>query len=243
MSDISEQGANFIRDLGEAVRQNPISAALIGMGVFWMLSGRGTAGERVREMARRSHLDHLPDAAGDAFDAAGSTLKSGVESMRSSLSSAAERVQDGAAAVLDNPSRPGREQADMVSEYAGSIPGAEMMENARSNLAELFRTQPLALGAVGLAIGAGIAAALPSTEAETDYLGETSDAFKERAQALVAEQASRAAEAAERGISAAAEEARNQGLTVEGTKSAASEMSAKLGRVVDAAGKKVSEAS
>ena len=242
MSDISEQGANFIRDLGEAVRQNPISAALIGMGVFWMLSGRGTAGERVREMARRSHLDRIPDAAGDAFDAAGSTLKSGVESMRSSLSSAAERVQDGAAAVLDNPSRPGREQAD-ISEYAGSIPGAEMMENARSNLAELFRTQPLALGAVGLAIGAGIAAALPSTEAETDYLGETSDAFKERAQALVAEQASRAAEAAERGISAAAEEARNQGLTVEGTKSAASEMSAKLGRVVDAAGKKVSEAS
>jgi len=242
MSDISEQGANFIRDLGEAVRQNPISAALIGMGVFWMLSGRGTAGERVREMARRSQLDHLPDAAGDAFDAAGSTLKSGVESMRSSLSSAAERVQDGAAAVLDNPSRPGREQAD-ISEYAGSIPGAEMMENARSNLAELFRTQPLALGAVGLAIGAGIAAALPSTEVETDYLGETSDAFKERAQALVAEQASRAAEAAERGISAAAEEARNQGLTVEGTKSAASEMSAKLGRVVDAAGKKVSEAS
>jgi hypothetical protein len=242
MSDISEQGANFIRDLGEAVRQNPISAALIGMGVFWMLSGRGTAGERVREMARRSHLDHLPDAAGDAFDAAGSTLKSGVESMRSSLSSAAERVQDGAAAVLDNPSRPGPEQAD-ISEYAGSIPGAEMMENARSNLAELFRTQPLALGAVGLAIGAGIAAALPSTEVETDYLGETSDAFKERAQALVAEQASRAAEAAERGISAAAEEARNQGLTVEGTKSAASEMSAKLGRVVDAAGKKVSEAS
>jgi hypothetical protein len=131
----------------------------------------------------------------------------------------------------------------MVSEYAGSIPGAEMMENARSNLAELFRTQPLALGAVGLAIGAGIAAALPSTEVETGYLGETSDAFKERAQALVAEQASRAAEAAERGISAAAEEARNQGLTVEGTKSAASEMSAKLGRVVDAAGKKVSEAS
>jgi hypothetical protein len=193
-------------------------------------------------MARRSHLDHLPDAAGDAFDAAGSTLKSGVESMRSSLSSAAERVQDGAAAVLDNPSRPGREQAD-ISEYAGSIPGAEMMENARSNLAELFRTQPLALGAVGLAIGAGIAAALPSTEVETDYLGETSDAFKERAQALVAEQASRAAAAAESGISAAAEEVRNQGLTVEGTKSAASEMAAKLGRVVDAAGKKVSEAS
>jgi hypothetical protein len=116
-----------------------------------------------------------------------------------------------------------------------------MMQNARSNLTEIFRTRPLALGAVGLAIGAGIAAALPPTEVETDYLGETSDAFKERAQALVAEQATRTAAAAESAISAAAEEARNQGLTVEDAGFAASEISEKMGRVLSAAGKKASE--
>jgi hypothetical protein len=115
------------------------------------------------------------------------------------------------------------------------------MGSARSNLSELFRTQPLALGAVGFAIGAGIAAALPSTDVETEYFGETSDAVKERAQELVAEQASRAADAAERALNAATEEARKQGLTIEGAKSAATAMSGKVERVVEAAGKKAPE--
>jgi hypothetical protein len=244
MSDISQQGTNFIRDLGEAARQNPVSAALIGMGVFWMLSGRGTAGHRASEMARRTRLDQVPDdAAGEALDAAGPASSSGVRSMRTGISSAAEQVQDGATEVFDTASRFGREQAETAYEYVRSVPetGMEMMQNARSNLTEIFRTQPLALGAVGLAIGAGIAAALPPTEVETDYLGETSGAFKERAQALVAEQATRTAAAAESAISAAAEEARNQGLTVEDAKFAASEISAKMGRVISAAEKKASE--
>jgi len=237
MSDTAEKGTSFIRDVGEAARQNPISAALIGMGVFWMLSGRGG------DVVRRSGLDRIPDAAGNVLDTAGSGLKSGAKSIGDTVESAAERAQNSAAEGLDNARRLGREQAETISEYARIIPesGAEMMQNARSNLAELFRSQPLALGVVGLAIGAGIAAALPSTSVETDYLGETSDSVKEKAQEFAAEQASRAATVAERAVNAAAEEARNQGLTVESAKSAASEMPAKVGRVVDAAGKKLSE--
>jgi hypothetical protein len=42
-------------------------------------------------------------------------------------------------------------------------------------------------------------------------------------------------------MEAATEEARKQGLTVEGAKSAAGDISAKVGRVVDAAGKGISE--
>ena len=63
----------------------------------------------------------------------------------------------------------------------------------------------------------------------------------EKSQKFVGERASRAAAAAERVVNAAAEEARNQGLTLESAKSAASEISTKVGRVVDAAGKKLPE--
>jgi len=239
MSDIAERGAHFVRDLGEAARQNPMSAALIGMGLIWMLSGRGTP----QEMMRRSGLNRLPGAAGDAFEGAAATLQSGVRSVGRTISSATEQVQNSAAEAFNSAGRIGREQAGAISEYAGNLPesGMDLVDNARANLAELFRTQPLALGAVGLAIGAGIAAALPATELETEYLGETSDALKEKAQQLVAEHASRAASAAERAINAASEEARNQGLTMEGVKSAASAMSGKVERVLDAAGKKVPE--
>jgi hypothetical protein len=116
-----------------------------------------------------------------------------------------------------------------------------MIDEARSSLAELFRTQPLALGAIGLAIGAGIAAAMPATELEAEYLGESADAVKEKAWQFASEQASRAKSAAESAVSAAAAEARNQGLTVEGAKSAAGEISEKLGRVASAAQKGVTE--
>jgi hypothetical protein len=243
MSDISEHGANFIRDLGEAARQNPVSAVLIGVGVFWMLSGRGTAGKRASEVTRRSGLHQFRDDAGEALDAAGPALRSRSKSMRTGIGSVAEQVHDGATEAFDSASRFGREQADTAYEYVRSVPetGMEMMQNACTNLAEIFRTQPLALGAIGVAIGAGIAAALPPTEVETDYLGETSDAFKEGAQALLAEQATRTAAAAESAIGAAAEEARNQGLTIEDAKFAAIETSAKVGRVLSAAGKKASK--
>lgn len=113
--------------------------------------------------------------------------------------------------------------------------GMETIADIRSSLGEIFERQPLALGAIGLAIGAGIAAALPLTEAETELMGETSDQIKEKAQEFAAEQADRATEVAERVIDAAAEEARNQGLSQEGIKSAAGDVSAKLERVFDAA--------
>jgi hypothetical protein len=241
MSDISERTTNFLNDLGEAARRNPLSTTLIGVGIVWLFSSR--AARVAQEVGRRSRIDQIPDAAGDAFDAAGSALKSTVKSMGSGVNSEAEKAQDGATAALDNARRIERERVETHSGYARSIPesGSEIMQDARANLAELFRAQPLALGAIGLAIGAGIAAALPSTEAEAEYLGEGSDAIKEKVQEFASEQTSRVTAAAESGISAAAEEARKQGLTMEGAKSAAEEMSAKVGRVVDAAGKGVSE--
>ena len=83
-----------------------------------------------------------------------------------------------------------------------------MFDSARSNLTELFRTQPLALGAIGLAIGAGIAAALPSSEVEAAYLGETSDTVKAQVADFAAEQTARATAVAEDVMGAATEEAR-----------------------------------
>jgi hypothetical protein len=39
MTDVTEKGSDFIKDLGDAARRNPISAALIGMGLVWLFAG------------------------------------------------------------------------------------------------------------------------------------------------------------------------------------------------------------
>lgn len=238
MSDISEMGTNFVADLSDAIRRNPLPAALIGMGALWLLGGR----VGLSSMAAAG-ADRIPDAARDAFGSAASAVRSSASAVGERIGSVSETVQNTAAATMDKAARVGREQASTLSGYARAIPGssADMIGDARSSLAELFRAQPLALGAVGLAIGAGIAAALPVTELESEYLGETSDAFKEKAQSFAAEQASRAADAAENAVNAATSEARKQGLTVDGAKNAASQVSDKVGRIFEAAGKEVSQ--
>jgi len=97
------------------------------------------------------------------------------------------------------------------------------------------------LGAIGLAIGAGIAAALPSSEVEAAYLGDTSETVKAKAAEFAAEQTARATTLAEGVMGAVTEEAREQGLTIEGAKSAVGDISTKVGRIVDAAGKGISD--
>jgi hypothetical protein len=238
MNNISEKGTDFIEDLGDAVRKNPLSAALIGMGVLWLFSGSRPV-ERAGAFFRNTGLDGFPDAAGTAYEVARSAVRSGTEH----VATAKDAVRDGAADAFDNAARYGRDYADTASEYVTSMPGtgAEIFNTVRSNLSDVFRAQPLALGAIGIAIGAGIAAALPATDLETDYLGETSDSVKTKAAEFAAEQTDRVTAVAESVVEAVTEEARKQGLTLEGAKSAAGDISAKVGRVVDAAGKGINK--
>jgi hypothetical protein len=242
MNSISEKGSDFIQDLGDAVRKNPLSAALIGMGVLWLFTGNRPV-ERAGEFVRNTGWDRIPDAAGNALNAARSTLKSGADVVGERATLAGGAMKEGAVDAFDDAARYGRDYANTASEYVNSIPetGAEIFDTVRSNLSNVFKAQPLALGAIGIAIGAGFAATLPATQLETDYLGETSDSVKAKAAELAAEQTDRVTAVAENVVEAVTEEARKQGLTLEGAKSAAGDISAKVGRVVDAAGKRISE--
>jgi hypothetical protein len=238
MSDISETTSGFVRDLGEAARQNPLSAALIGMGVLWLFTG-GRVVQRAGDLVERSGIDRIPDAAGEAFEKARSNLRSGAGAIGDGVTSAKDTLQEASADAIDTAARFGRQQADVAFDYARSLPnnGMEMFDTVRSNLTDVFKAQPLALGAIGLAIGAGIAAALPPSEIESEYFGETSAAAQAKVGEFASEQAERASTVAGNVVNAVAEEARKQGLTLEGVKAAATEVTDKVGRVVAGVGK------
>ncbi|MET3840595.1 hypothetical protein ABIE49_002673 [Bradyrhizobium sp. OAE829] len=222
MTDMTEKGSDFIRDLGDAARRNPVSAALIGMGLVWLFAGKSAVGGG--DILHRTGLDRLPDAAKNTVNAA-----------QDRLASAADAVRETGSDGIETATR-------MASEYAKSLPdSADVFGNVRENLTDLFKAQPLALGAIGLAIGAGIAAALPATEIENSYLGETSETLKSKAAEIAGDQIEKATSLATDVVETVAEEARKEGLTMDGAKAAMSDLSGKVGRVVDAAGKSVSE--
>lgn len=227
MTDMAEKGTDFIKDLGDAARRNPVSAALIGMGIIWLFAG-GKAGVGPGALIERTGMDRLPDAARETFQTAR-------ESIASATNSAVDAARDAGSAGIESATR-------MGSDYARLLPdSADVLDNVRGNLSDLFKAQPLALGAIGLAIGAGIAAALPHTDLENSYLGETSESLKSRAAEIAGEQIEKATTLASDVIEAAADGARKEGLTIEDAKAAVDGLSGKLGRVVDAAGKSLAD--
>jgi hypothetical protein len=223
MTDMAEKGSDFIRDLGSAARRNPISAALIGMGLVWLFAG-SKSGVATGDILQKTGLDRLPDVA------------------RNTIGAAQDRVASAVDAVHETGSEGFETATRMASEYAMALPdSADVFGTVRDNLTDLFKAQPLALGAIGLAIGAGIAAALPNTDIENSYLGEASETLKSKTAEIAGEQIEKVGTLATDVVETAAAEARKQGLTVDGAKAAMDDLSGKLGRVVDAAGKSVSE--
>jgi hypothetical protein len=192
------------------------------MGLVWLFAGGKSAAGRF-DILQGTGLDRLPDAAKNTMKAA-----------QDRIASAADAVRETGGDGIETATR-------MASEYGRSLPDSNVFGNVRDNLTDLFKAQPLALGAIGLAIGAGIAAALPATEIENSYLGETSETLKNKAAEIAGDQIEKASSLATDVVEIVAEEARKEGLTIDGAKAAMSDLSGKVGRVVDAAGKSVSE--
>jgi hypothetical protein len=222
MNQKTESGGSFVGDLRDAAARNPVSAALIGMGVLWMLTGAKS-----------------PTAVGDVLRSAGNRIPDALDDVRSGLKEKAGSVADAATSALDAVRERGASSFDNVA-GAMAQPSAAI-DTARDGLTELFRAQPLALGAIGIAIGAGIAAALPKTEVEDAYLGEASQTVKAQAAEIAGQQVEKAAALASDVVDAAATEARKQGLTLDGAKAAAEDVKGRVERVVDTAKNSVGE--
>jgi hypothetical protein len=256
-NELTQNRSDFLRDLGKAARDNPIPAALIGMGLIWLISG-GKPVARAAAMAHSAGLDRLPERAADTLDAGRSAIRSGVSAASEAASQTGARISDTlntiggrigetASAVTDNVRAAGSATADRIAQAGGRLGnrsegaplfsglGGDFVANARANVMDAFHRQPLLLGALGVALGAGIAASLPSTAREAELFGDRSDRLKESAGAFAVEQTRRAGQLASDVTSAAADEARSQGLTIDAAKAAAGDIGSKLKNVADAA--------
>ena len=220
MSDLGDKTSGFMDSIAEAARRNPVSAALIGMGVLWLFAGKSTG--RVGDLVSRTGLNRAPEAGMDTFSSERSdNWRTGLRGKADSFDAVRERT------VAD---------ADAVADSVRTAPNPrDVFENARENLTALFEAQPLALGAVGLAIGAGIAAAIPGTEVENAYLGDVSEAVRRKTAEIASRQVNKATDLATQVVDVAADEARKQGFTAEGVKAAAGDLANRVGRVVEAA--------
>jgi hypothetical protein len=226
MSDYSVRAGAFANDLNAAVRANPLPAALIGMGLVWLFAG-GRPGVTA---GVANALGGVSKAAAQTGDAA---RKLG-QSVGETVASARDAVRDGGATVAQKAADIASSVSDSSSQAVRSVPAfdGQLFATAQSSLADLMKKQPLLLGAIGVAIGAGVAASLRPTAIEVDLLGEASANFKEKAGQLVSAATERAGAVVDGVATTVAQEARAQGLTKEDLSGAASEAGRKVERVI-----------
>ena len=182
--------------LNGAIRENPVAAGLIGMGALWMFFG----GAKVPGFG--SKLTGAARSAAGAVAQAGSSAAGGLSSAGSQVTEAARTVggaissgvQGAGSYVRDAmASGYGTVNSEVATDSAGqpindvervaqaaAHSGMEFAASLQKNLSETLDRQPLLLGAIGLAIGAGIASAFPSTQIENDFMGEAGTAAREK---------------------------------------------------------------
>jgi hypothetical protein len=218
------KSASFLDNLNTAARENPVAAGLVGMGLAWIFLGKSGAvfGEAtVARSAKRAitkTVDTATGAVSGAVDQARQAARGVSDALSQGVEAAGDRISDTVAGLKTSKNEA---RSEFERHFAPPTSGG---------LADLLDRQPLVLAAVGVAIGAAIATAFPSTDIEDRVMGTAGGKLKETLEEATVEVAVRAGSV----IDAVADEAAAQNLTPEAAKQAIRAGAVKVKTVAEA---------
>lgn len=157
---------------GEGNRQNLVPAALIGIGTAWLMMNRGgsSRGGWNRKRWGAAAAPGFGERTGAGAIGTGGTagavdLGADIESEGTGVSALAGRATERAGEWAD-------ETRDAVQRTS---------RRARNQFSRMLDTNPLAVGAAAIALGAIVGMAFPETERENRWMGETRETVVDRA--------------------------------------------------------------
>jgi len=189
-------GGEFFTNLGNTIKANPVPTVLTSVGLLWLMMGQN----------RRP----VPGSGHSMFDDLGERLSGMAESVSDTLGNAKAQVQDKVHQVQDSASRLKEKASHLTDSVSGKVSAAgqqvnmgthdatdamrRQTRNVQSGFNYMLKEQPLALAAIGIAIGAMAGAALPTTERENRLLGQASDTLTDKAKHMASEGYDKASE-------------------------------------------------
>jgi ElaB/YqjD/DUF883 family membrane-anchored ribosome-binding protein len=234
------------------LRAMPMPLMLIGAGLF-LTSSRGKrvmsdaqdkASEAYRQgadMASEAITSAQDTLAGrsqgisQAFDAAGAAVSETARQTFDTVTSRAEAVKQQVGAAVDQTAATAESAVASVKSAASTAKtrAGELQTNAGNAVMEFIEQNPILVAGVGAAIGAVLAASIPSSDAENRLFGPPRRALKEKASALVADGVEKAKDAAANVTGDIAEAAAREGVDGDGLKRAVEGVMASARTVAD----------
>lgn len=180
---MQNNGSTFITNLGTSVRNNPVPAVLTSVGLLWLMMSQNRP--PVPQPVYRTGPDQ--DRAGEWVDG----LADGIDSARDHLHQTADSLKEGYQSLKGKAAHLG-DNVGAASEnlsHAMHDAGDRLARNSQvlgQQFNQLLKEQPLVVAAAGIALGALLGAALPTTSTEQRMMGRTSaglvDKVKKQAQ-------------------------------------------------------------
>jgi ElaB/YqjD/DUF883 family membrane-anchored ribosome-binding protein len=243
-----ENANRMLRNLGAALRDNPVPAVLVGAGIAMWATGTspglggfgrksyGRNGAGVRGSSSYRGYGGSEHDSGRYRDRSGQQDDSMMSGLADKARKAASSVGDALSGAAESASQMAGDARDGMSSAMDrmSDTGSAMSRQA-SGIANLVTDQPLLAAAIGIAAGAVLGAALPATRLENEWMGETGEAVRDRAGSFASEQFEAVTEAARATARDVTKEAKAQGLTPEEAMEATGSIGDKLAAVGDKA--------
>ena len=191
---IETYGTDVVRQAWDAAKKNPAGFVMVGAGLGLLLAGTGarttstSPGPAPRIPQPHDALYGFDERVA-AADAQLSAQKGSTMSSSPSAKWLRDRIEDGLDAL------PPKARMRVREARQAAVNAQEQIEDharkaARKSSATI-QSQPLAVGAVALGIGALIGALLPSSRREDELMGEQRDRVMARAQSILREETDR----------------------------------------------------
>jgi len=197
-------GREFVENLGASLKANPLPATLVGIGLAWLMVAQQN-GRNAAPVVEDDTDTGEGSVTLESFASAVSTARDRVSETADRLSETADHARDRVSAAADRVSATANRARQRMSATADRARDAwnattdttrQQLHRARSQYRHVLQEQPLALGFVGVGLGALLAASMPRTRQEDEMMGRASDEVKERIGDAGREQLQRVSEAA-----------------------------------------------
>lgn len=227
------------RSIVDTIRENPVPAVLVGVGLAWLVFGSGRNESRDRGRYQRqgdegwSRTPYPDEEWGDTgMRRSRGPVEGMVETVKDKASDWAHRAKDAAEQLTDRATETteyARETLDHASERAKDAAGhaGERVREVAGEVRQTSRLQarhardayfenPLAIGAVTMALGFAVGLSVPETDAEASLMGEKRNEVVDKVGRMARESGEKVIHVAERvvdeGKRVAKEAAREEGL-------------------------------
>lgn len=161
--EMANRTGDRAKDIGnnivETVRRNPVPAAMVGLGLGWLIVKGPNHRYRATESSRAKYRRKAGELAGSARERASEFTAAAREKAGEAISSAREKAGQISGQV--------REKAEDISGMA-----RERAQQAQGWFQDMLENRPLMAGAIVLAIGALVGFSLPETGKEEEFMEE-----------------------------------------------------------------------